>query len=279
MTARGFEADSLTLSYPNAEAPVLREVSARIRPGSFTVIVGPNACGKSTFLRALGRILSPGEGTVSLDGKAVHTYRPKEFAREVAFLPQSANAPDSITVGDLVARGRYPHQGMLRQWSDADESAVLLALERTGTLELAEREVADLSGGQRQRVWIAMVLAQETRTLLLDEPTTFLDVSHQLEILELCRRLNQEHGTTVIAVLHDLGQAARYADHMIAMCEGRVVAHGSPEEVVTGETVASVFGLSARVIEDPETGTPLVIPLAGSHTRRVPAAAGRSRAS
>nr|WP_246180389.1 ABC transporter ATP-binding protein [Kocuria coralli] len=264
-----FEVTEVTLSYPNRETPVLRGVSAQIEPGSMTVIVGPNACGKSTLLRALGRILQPGEGTVALDGKAVHSYGSKEFAREVGFLAQSAIAPDAITVGDLVARGRFPHQGMFRQWSETDEQAVLKALESTGTLPLADREVADLSGGQRQRAWIAMVLAQETRVLLLDEPTTFLDLCHQIEILELCRELNQRHGTTVIAVLHDLNQAARYADQIIAMAEGRIVAHGRPEEVITSQTVEAIFGVHSRVMADPETGTPLIVPVAGPYSRRV----------
>jgi len=267
----GFTASNVTLAYSNNNAPVLKEVSAQIEPGSMTVIVGPNACGKSTFLRALGRILTPQEGGVMLEGKPVDTYGAKEFAREVGFLAQTAIVPDSITVGDLVARGRFPHQGMLHQWTEADEAAVVVALERTGTFSLAEREVASLSGGQRQRVWIAMVLAQQTRVLLLDEPTTYLDLCHQFEILELCRELNQEFGTTIIAVLHDLNQAARYADRMIAMRDGRVYAHGTPEEVLTDETIESIFGVKSRVIMDPETGTPMIVPRAGTYSRRVAA--------
>ncbi len=266
---RGIHASTVTLGYPGAERPVLAEVSARVEPGTVTVIVGPNACGKSTLLRAFGRILRPSAGIVTLDGRAVQEYGPKEFARAVGFLPQSAIAPDGITVGDLVARGRFPHQGLLRQWSDADEEAVVTALERTSTLPLADRPVAALSGGQRQRVWIAMVLAQQTDALLLDEPTTYLDIAHQIDILELCRELNEEHGTTVVAVLHELNQAARYADTIIAMAEGRVIAEGTPEEVVTAATLREAFGITARVVPDPETGTPMVVPAAGARARGI----------
>ena len=263
----GIHASAVTIGYPGAERPVLQDVTARVEPGKVTVIVGPNACGKSTLLRAFGRILRPSAGIVTLDGKAVQEYGPKEFARAVGFLPQSAIAPDGITVGDLVARGRFPHQGMLRQWSDADEGAVVTALERTRTLALADRPVAALSGGQRQRVWIAMVLAQQTDALLLDEPTTYLDIAHQIDILELCRELNEEHGTTVVAVLHELNQAARYADTIIAMAQGRVITEGTPEEVVTAATLHEAFGITARVVPDPETGTPMVVPAAGARTR------------
>lgn len=257
-------AQQLTLSYPGASAPTLKEVSVQIRPGALTVIIGPNACGKSTLLRSFGRILRPESGEVFLDGKAIEEFASKAYARRVGLLPQSAVAPEGITVSDLVARGRYAHQGLLRQWSGADESAVLTALERTGTMALADRYVADLSGGQRQRVWIAMALAQQTEILLLDEPTTFLDLAHQLEILDLCRELTDQHGTTIVAVLHDLNQATRYADEMIAMNNGVVVAQGSPEQVVTQELVHQVFGVQSRIIQDPETGTPLVIPVASA---------------
>ena len=266
----GLSAAAVTLRYPGLDLPVVREITAHIATGAVTVIVGPNACGKSTLLRAFGRIQRPDAGRVTLDGKAVGDYGPKEFARAVAFLPQSAAAPDGITVGDLVARGRFPHQGMLRQWSEADEQAVLGALKRTRTEDLADRRMAELSGGQRQRVWIAMVLAQQTGILLLDEPTTYLDLAHQLEVLELCRELNQVHGTTVVAVLHDLNQAARYADHIIAMAAGRIIAQGAPEAVITSTTVREAFGVSVHVLPDPATGTPLVVPVAGTHARHVP---------
>lgn len=264
----GLAASNVTLTYAGASEPVLRDVTAHLTPGTMTVIVGPNACGKSTLLRAFARILRPSDGTVTLDHQDINAYSAKEFARTVGFLPQSAVAPEGITVGDLVSRGRYPHQGLLRQWSEQDEAAVLDALHRTGTWELADRLVATLSGGQRQRVWIAMVLAQRSGILLLDEPTTFLDLAHQLEILELCRELQDQHGATVVAVLHDLNHAARYADQIIAMSAGRVIAHGTPEAVITTQTVAEVFGVAARIIPDPETGTPLVVPLAGTRAHR-----------
>lgn len=266
---RRLRANKVTLGYPRQDSPVLREVTAEIPPGAMTAIVGPNGCGKSTLLRALGRILRPQRGTVDLDGRVVADFSSKEFARQVGFLAQGAVAPDSITVGDLVSRGRFPYQGIVRQWSCEDEQAVVRALHGTGTWELADREVTELSGGQRQRVWIAMVLAQDTDVLLLDEPTTFLDLGHQLEVLELCRRLNTDTGTTIVAVLHDLDQAARYADHMIAMCDGEVVAVGSPEQVLTAETVARLFGVDTVIGTDPETGTPTVVPRAGSYARRV----------
>lgn len=239
---------------------ISEHLSVEIPDGSFTVIVGPNACGKSTLLRALARLLKPTSGEVLLDGKSIATYRAKEVARRLGLLPQSSIAPDGITVADLVARGRYPHQGALRQWSDADEHAVLEAMAATGTTELAPRLVDELSGGQRQRVWVAMVLAQDTPLLLLDEPTTFLDIAHQFELLELFTDLHLA-GNTLVAVLHDLNQAARYATHLIAMKDGSIVAAGPPADVVTEELVAEVFGLPCRVLPDPVTGTPTVVPL------------------
>lgn len=247
---------------------VLDDLHVEIPDGSFTVIVGPNACGKSTLLRTLSRLLRPTKGGVLLDGKDVRHYNGKEFARELGLLPQQSLAPDGITVVDLVSRGRFPYQRMFRQWTDEDERAVRDALEATQLTELSTRAVDALSGGQRQRVWIAMALAQETPILLLDEPTTYLDLAHQLEVLELCTRLNRE-GRTLVAVLHDLNHAARYATHLIAVRGGEIVAEGTPREVVTEEMVRSVFGVRARVIDDPETHTPMVIPLASG---AVPAA-------
>lgn len=267
MTA-GLVATEVTLTYPRSPVPVVRGVSAALQPGALTVIVGPNACGKSTLLRAFGRILRPKLGAITLDGKALQRYRSTEFARLVGLLPQSPVAPDGITVGDLVARGRFPHQGAMRQWGPTDEAAVVVALERTSTTELSDRYLSDLSGGQRQRVWIAMALAQQTDILLLDEPTSFLDLAHQLEVLELCRELTDLHGTTVVAVLHDLNQAARYADRVVAMRSGEIVASGTPAEVITSAVVHDVFGVACRVIDDPETSTPLVVPAAGGHARR-----------
>ncbi|WP_280466847.1 ABC transporter ATP-binding protein [Nocardia cyriacigeorgica] len=253
-------ADRLRLGYRGRT--ISEDLSADIPDGSFTVIIGPNACGKSTLLRALARLLAPESGTVLLDGKAISSYPAKEVARRIGLLPQTSTAPDGIRVADLVARGRYPHQSLLRQWSQADAEAVATAIAATGVTELSARSVDELSGGQRQRVWIAMVLAQDTPVILLDEPTTYLDIAHQIQLLDLCRTLNRESGRTVVAVLHDLNHAFRYADHLIAMRDGQIRAAGPPGEIVTADLVRSVFDLGCRVIEDPETGAPLVIPLA-----------------
>lgn len=251
-------ARELTLAYE--DRTVVDGLDLEIPDGSVTVIVGPNACGKSTLLRALGRLLKPRSGTVLLDGAELSRLPGRQIARTVGVLPQSPTPPDGITVADLVARGRQPHQKWWQQWSEADERAVAEALEHTGTADLADRPVDELSGGQRQRVWIAMALAQETDLLLLDEPTTYLDIAHQVEVLDLVRRLNHRRGRTVVAVLHDLNQAARYADHLIAMKAGRIVAQGAPRDVVTAELVHEVFGLSSVVVPDPVTGSPLVVP-------------------
>ncbi|MET8578444.1 ABC transporter ATP-binding protein [Streptomyces sp. NPDC005012] len=253
-------AQNVTLAYE--QRVIARELSVEIPDNSFTVIVGPNACGKSTLLRALSRMLRPSEGRVLLDGEVIQSLPAKKVARTLGLLPQSSVAPDGITVADLVARGRYPHQGLLRQWSPQDERVVQESMERTGVAELADRYVDELSGGQRQRVWIAMALAQETPLLLLDEPTTYLDIQHQLDVLDLCAELHEEHGRTLVAVLHDLNHAARYATHLIALRDGEVVAEGAPGEVVTAELVERVFGIRCQVIADPETGTPLVVPAA-----------------
>ena len=253
------EARDLTLGY--GAAPIVEELSLTVPRGKVTTIVGANACGKSTLLRGLARLLRPAAGQVLLDGRSIHDLPTKQVARVMGLLPQSPVAPDGLTVVDLVGRGRSPHQGWFRQWSAADETAVAAALEATGTLDLAHRTVDELSGGQRQRVWIAMALAQETDVLLLDEPTTFLDVAHQVDVLDLLADLNQRRGTTVVAVLHDLNLAARYSDHMVALLAGRVVAAGPPRAVVTEATVGDVFGMRCTVIDDPVAGTPLVIPL------------------
>ncbi|OYN98208.1 ABC transporter ATP-binding protein [Enemella evansiae] len=243
--------------------PISHGLTVEVPDNAFTAIIGPNACGKSTLLRALSRLLRPTAGEVVLDGRDIHTLPAKEVARRLALLPQTSIAPDGITVADLVGRGRYPHQSFLKQWSEADEAAVAAALAATGIEELANRLLDELSGGQRQRVWIAMTLAQDTELLLLDEPTTYLDIAHQIELLELFRTLNREHGRTLVAVLHDLNQAFRYADHVIAMRDGAVVAEGAPSEIVDAELVRRVFGLASRVVPDPVTGTPLVVPELG----------------
>ncbi|MBC2906180.1 ABC transporter ATP-binding protein [Streptomyces cupreus] len=254
-------AENLTLSYD--QRTVATGLGVDIPDHSFTVIIGPNACGKSTLLKALARMLKPKAGEVYLDGAAIASYRTREVARRLGLLPQSSTAPGGITVGDLVARGRYPHQRLLKQWSADDEAAVTAAMRQTGVLELADRPVDDLSGGQRQRVWLAMVLAQQTPILLLDEPTTFLDIAHQVEVLDLCAALHARKGHTVVAVLHDLNQACRYATHLIVMRPGgEVAAEGDPASVMTAELIEDVFGLPCRIIDDPETGTPLMVPAA-----------------
>ncbi|BCR81760.1 ABC transporter ATP-binding protein [Arachnia rubra] len=255
------EGRGLHLGYAGG-SDVVAGLDVAIETGSFSVIVGPNACGKSTLLRSLSKVLPPRSGSVLLDSREIAGMRPKAFAREVGFLAQSSIAPEGITVHELVSRGRYPYQSVLHQWSDEDDEQVSVAMERTNVSALAQRRVSELSGGQRQRVWIAMALAQQTRVLLLDEPTTYLDLAHQVEVLELCRELNQVLGTTVVAVLHDLNQACRYAGWIIAMRDGQILTQGSPQKVMTAETVEQVFGLEVSVTPDPVTGTPLVLPAA-----------------
>jgi len=249
----------LTLAYD--QRVVASGLDVSIPDNSFTVIVGPNACGKSTLLRALSRMLKPRQGAVYLDSEVITSRPSKEVARRLGLLPQTSIAPDGITVADLVARGRYPHQRLLRQWSHDDEEMVTQALAATNITDLADRFVDELSGGQRQRVWLAMVLAQQTDLLLLDEPTTFLDIAHQVEVLDLCAELHESRGHTLVAVLHDLNHACRYATHLIAMREGAIVAQGRPAEIVNASLVEEVFGPACRVIPDPETDTPLVVPL------------------
>ncbi|WP_104116229.1 ABC transporter ATP-binding protein [Arthrobacter sp. B1805] len=275
-TTDTLSAEDLTLAYD--QRVVVEGLSVEVPAGRVTVIVGANACGKSTLLRGLARLLKPAKGTVVLNGSDIHTQSTKAVARVLGLLPQTPVAPDGISVADLVGRGRYPHQGWFRQWTAEDDAAVAGALEATDTLGLADRSVDELSGGQRQRVWIAMALAQQTGILLLDEPTTFLDVTHQIEVLDLITDLNRRAGTTVVMVLHDLNLAARYADHLIAMRDGRIVAEGPPSGVVTQETVSGVFNLDCRVIEDPVSGTPMVVPVGRHHGAPTAMSAPTSRA-
>ncbi|MEU7796657.1 ABC transporter ATP-binding protein [Micromonospora tulbaghiae] len=256
MTSR-LIAEDVTLGY--GERVVSTGVSLAVPDGAFTAIVGPNACGKSTLLKAMVRLLTPASGAVRLDGRDVAEHRPKPFARQVGFLPQGLVAPENIVVRRLVARGRYPHQSLLGTGTAADEEAVRSAMAVAGVTDLAERPVEELSGGQRQRVWIAMVLAQETPYLLLDEPTTFLDITHQYELLALFARLRDE-GRTVVAVLHDINQACRFADHIVAMKAGRIVAQGPPADVVDADLMREVFGLPSVVMPNPVTGAPMVVP-------------------
>lgn len=238
---------------------IIDGIDVAIPPGELTVIIGPNACGKSTLLRALARVLKPESGSVLLDGTDIRSVPTKELARRLGLLPQTPIAPDGITVQDLVSRGRYPHQTLLRSWSLDDEKAVADALAATEVVGLAARRVDELSGGQRQRVWIAMALAQETAVLLLDEPTTFLDIGHQNDVMELISGM-QDGERTIVAVLHDINQAARFATHLIAMKDGRIVAEGAPGDIVTADLIHELFGLSARVIVDPVFGCPVVLP-------------------
>ena len=265
MTGHDLRAERLTLGYDADD--IVHELDVRIPDGAITMIVGANACGKSTLLRGLARLLRPRGGAALVDGRSVHEMRSIDVARVLGLLPQTPVAPDGITVADLVGRGRYPHQGWFRQWSADDDVAVAGALEATGCADLAARPLAELSGGQRQRVWIAMALAQETDLLLLDEPTTYLDINHQVELLDLLTDLNLARGTTVVIVMHDLNLACRYADHIIGMKHGTVVAEGAPAEVVDAEVVSDVFGLHCEVVQDPVCGTPMVVPRGRHHAR------------
>lgn len=262
MTDHLLVAAGLSAGYDDTE--ILHGLDLTVPPGRITVIVGANACGKSTFLRTLSRLISPSRGQVLLDGKSIHRMPSRDLARTLGLLPQSPVAPEGITVADLVSRGRHPHQSLFSRWTRQDDEAVDSALSATKTFELAERPVDELSGGQRQRVWIAMALAQQTDILLLDEPTTFLDINHQIEVLDLLTDLNRTRGTTVVMVLHDLNLATRYADHLVALAEGRVHVSGTPEAVLTEDTVRHVFGLESRVITDPTSGRPIMLPI-GRH--------------
>ncbi|CAL99761.1 iron complex transport system ATP-binding protein [Saccharopolyspora erythraea NRRL 2338] len=257
-------ARDLKLAY--GERVVVDGLDVDVVDGTITAVIGPNGCGKSTLLRALGRLLQPQRGSVLLDGKRIHKMATKDVAKVLGLLPQSPQAPEGLTVADLVARGRHPHQSWYRQWSSDDEAAVAEALGMTGIEDLAERTVDELSGGQRQRAWLSMALAQGTDLLLLDEPTTYLDLSHQVDVLDLIGRLHDDSGRTVVMVLHDLNLAARYADRLVAMKDGAIVAEGAPGEVLTEELLAAVFGLKARVIDDPVVGTPMVVPVGGRRT-------------
>lgn len=253
-------ARDVSLGY--SDDPVIQGLTLEVPDDSFTIIIGPNACGKSTLLRGLARLLRPSSGSVLLDGSEIHRQKSKEVAKRLGLLPQSSLAPDGITVADLVARGRFPHQNAMRTWSSADEAAVSGAMAATNVTELSKRLVDELSGGQRQRVWVAMALAQQTGHLLLDEPTTFLDIAHQIDLMELFAELHRG-GTTLVAVLHDLNHAARYATHLVAMRDGEIVAQGEPREIITESIVERVYDLPCRVITDPVSGTPLVLPLGG----------------
>ncbi len=258
LTAR-LRGDSLTLGY--GKKVVADNLTVAIPDGHFTAIIGPNGCGKSTLLRTLSRLMTPNQGHVYLDGEQIQRFNSKEVARRIGLLAQNATTPGDITVQELVSRGRYPHQPLFTRWRQEDDRAVQRAMQATGVTDLAMQSVDTLSGGQRQRAWIAMVLAQETAIMLLDEPTTWLDISYQIDVLELLSELNREQGYTLAAVLHDLNQACRYATHLIALRDGRIVAQGAPKEIVTAELIEAVYGLRCMIIDDPVAHTPLVVPL------------------
>jgi iron complex transport system ATP-binding protein len=258
-------AKDLALAYDNQV--IISELHLAIPAGKITALVGPNGCGKSTLLRGLARLLPPRRGQVYLDGKAIHAMSTKTLAKELGILPQSPSAPEGLTVRELVAQGRYPHQSWFQQWSRTDEAITKQAMTTTNTLELADRPLDTLSGGQRQRAWIAMTLAQETDILLLDEPTTFLDLAYQIEVLDLLHELN-ETGRTIVMVLHDLNQACRYAHHLVAMRDGKIWGQGAPASIMSEHMVAEVFRLNAQIVADPITGSPMCIPIGRPKARR-----------
>jgi iron complex transport system ATP-binding protein len=260
-------AENLTLAYGNRT--VIRELNITIPKEKVTVFIGSNGCGKSTLLRSLARLLKPAGGSIILDGQNISSLATKEVARRLAILPQTNGAPEGLTVLQLVKQGRYPYQSWLQQWSAEDEHMVKWALEATQLTELAERPVDSLSGGQRQRAWIAMVLAQGTNTLLLDEPTTYLDMTHQIEVLDILADLNHSKKSTIVMVLHDINLACRYANHIVALQNQAVYAEGRPEDIMTEQLVRSVFGLDCRIITDPISGTPMCVPYSKRHKQNV----------
>lgn len=265
MTSDYLEVQDLHVDYGSSN--VLDTLSLQIPTGKITAIVGANACGKSTLLRTLSRLIKPTKGQVLLNGVSVHSIAPKQLARILGLLPQAPVAPEGITVVDLVSRGRHPHRKLFKGWGSADDAAVALALETTKTVELADRFVDELSGGQRQRVWIAMALAQQTDVLLLDEPTTYLDINNQIEVLDLLTDLNHRHGTTIIMVLHDLNLAARYADYLVALANGKVRAFGAAQDVMTQNVMMDVFQLDCQILSDPSSGKPMMVPRGRHHMR------------
>ncbi len=252
-------ANALTLAYENAT--IITNLTMNIPAGGITALVGPNGCGKSTLLRGISRLLKPRVGSVMLNAQDIWKLPTKELAKRLGILPQGPVAPEGLTVHELVAQGRYPHQSWFQQWSPEDERVTREALEITNITDFADRPVDTLSGGQRQRAWIAMTLAQDSEVILLDEPTTFLDLAYQIEVLDLLHDLNQERNKTIVMVLHDLNQACRYASHLIALSAGQIVAEGAPDQIVTESMVRNVFGIDCRIISDPITSTPMCIPM------------------
>jgi len=258
MTSLSLEAQSITLAYDQKR--IADKLSVTIPEAKFSVIVGPNGCGKSTLLRAMSRLLIPQSGQVLLNSENIHSLPTREVAKILGLLPQSAIAPDGIKVIDLVSRGRFPHQKWFQPWQEQDQKAVEAAMKATGIEALSQQHVDQLSGGQRQRVWVAMALAQETPLLLLDEPTTYLDIAHQIELMDLFQDLNRLQGHTLVAVLHDLNHACRYADNLIVMKAGEIIATGAPNNIITEDLIYDVFGLACLIIADPISNTPMIIP-------------------
>jgi len=270
-------AESVTVGY--GDRPVVTDLSLEVPDAQVTSIIGPNGCGKSTLLRTLARLLTPTSGRVRLDGARITDLSTRDVSRRLALLPQSPVAPEGLLVGDLVRRGRHPHQRWYSQWSPTDEDVVGAALELTDTAGLRGRPLDQLSGGQRQRAWIAMTLAQDTDLMLLDEPTTYLDLAHQVEVLDLVTRLNRDRGRTVVMVLHDLNLAARYSDVIVVMKDGVLIDQGPPGRVFTAAMLSSVFGLEADVLTDPATGLPIVVPVSSAARVHAGYAAGQAQTS
>ncbi len=250
------------------QKPILHDVTVSIPEGKISIIIGPNGCGKSTLLKTMARLLKPTRGDVSLDNQSIYSIPSKQLARTVGLLPQSPIVPEGITVADLVGRGRFPHQTMFSGWSKKDYEAVANALEMMNITEFADSHIDELSGGQRQRVWIAMALAQQTDILFLDEPTTYLDITYQVEILDLLKDLNTQHGTTIVMVLHDINLSARYADHLFAMKDGQLIAEGPPNDIITSSLMKQTFHLDCHVMKDPISNTPLILPISRYHKKK-----------
>ncbi|PGM57597.1 ABC transporter ATP-binding protein [Bacillus sp. AFS053548] len=258
MSTSAIETEKLTLSYD--DRTIINELNFQVPKGKITVLIGANGCGKSTLLRSLARLLQPKSGTILLDGKEISKRPTKEIARNLSILPQSPVAPEGLTVFQLVKQGRYPYQTWLKQWSKEDEEKVNHALKMTNMYELKDQLVDSLSGGQRQRAWIAMTLAQDTDTILLDEPTTYLDLTHQIEILDLLYELNEKEQRTIVMVLHDINLACRYAHNVVAISNGKVYAEGDPENIISQNLICDVFCMNCDIVKDPLFGTPLCIP-------------------
>lgn len=260
-----FQAENITAGYDNKT--ILHDISIAIPSNKISIIIGANGCGKSTLLKTMARLIKPTSGQVTLDGKPINKIPPKHLARVLGLLPQSPIVPEGITVADLVGRGRFPHHTFLKGWTKQDYEAVAEAMEIMNITEFADRNIDELSGGQRQRVWIAMALAQQTDILFLDEPTTYLDITYQIEILDMLTDLNRKHGTTIVMVLHDINLSARYADHIFAIHKGKLVAEGATSEVISSSLILDIFGLKSLVVQDPVSYSPSVVPIGRHHNK------------